>query len=40
VAEAMHAYMQSLPLPEPSAYANVPTHTEQAAAAQAEQVFY
>ena len=40
VAEAMHAYMQSLPLPEPSPYANVPTHTEQAAAAQAEQVFY
>ena len=25
VAETMHAYMQSLPLPEPSAYAGVPT---------------
>ena len=24
VAEAMHAYMQSLPMPEPSPYANVP----------------
>ena len=25
MAEAMHAYMQSLPLPEPSPYANAPT---------------
>ena len=38
VAEAMHEYMQSLPLPEPSAYANVPVHVEHEAAAQAEQL--
>ena len=30
--------MQSLPLPEPSAYANVPVHVEHEAAAQAEQL--
>ncbi len=24
VAETMHAYLQSLPMPEPSAYANAP----------------
>ncbi len=38
VAEAMHEYMQSLPLPEPSVYANVPVHVEHEAAAQAEQL--
>ena len=38
VAEAMHEYMQSLPMPEPSVYANVPVHEEHEASAQAEQV--
>ena len=38
VAEAMHAYMQSLPLPEPSVYANAPVVEEIESAAQAEQL--
>ncbi len=37
VAEAMHAYMQSLPLPEPSAYADSPAVETISASAQAEQ---
>ncbi|MCR5090676.1 MAG: NAD(P)-dependent oxidoreductase [Oscillospiraceae bacterium] len=38
VAETMHAYMQTLPLPEPSPYANVPTAEPVEASVLAEQV--
>ncbi len=38
VAEAMHAYMQSLPMPEPSPYANVPTVDTPEASVLSEQV--
>ena len=37
VAEAMHAYMQSLPMPEPSAYADAPIVEPMASSVLAEQ---
>jgi glutamate synthase (NADPH/NADH) small chain len=37
VAEAMHEYMQSLPLPEPSPYANVPRVKPVSSSVMAEQ---
>ena len=40
VAEAMHAYMQTLPLPEPSKYADAPVVEEIESAAQAEQLIH
>jgi len=39
VAEAMHAYMQSLPMPVMTDYPDAPTVKLVEAAAQAEQVF-
>ena len=38
VAEAMHKYMQSLPMPEPSQYADVPTAERIEASVMSEQV--
>jgi glutamate synthase (NADPH/NADH) small chain len=38
VAEAMHKYMQSLPMPEPSPYANVPVVETVEASVMSEQV--
>ena len=38
VAESMHAYMQSLPLPQTSDYPDVPTAETISASAQAEQL--
>ena len=38
VAEAMHAYMQSLPMPEPSQYADVPRAELIEASVMSEQV--
>jgi len=38
VAEAMHEYMQSLPMPEPSEYANVPKAEVISASVLSEQV--
>ena len=38
VAEAMHAYMQSLPMPEPSPYANAPKVESIEASVMSEQV--
>ena len=38
VAEAMHAYMQTLPMPEPSPYADVPVVNRETASVLAEQV--
>ena len=38
VAESMHAYMQSLPLPQTSDYPDVPTVESISASAQAEQL--
>ena len=40
VAEAMHEYMQSLPMPEPSPYANVPVVERPAASVLSEQVIH
>ena len=40
VAEAMHEYMQSLPMPEPSPYANVPVVKRPAASVLSEQVIH
>ena len=40
VAEAMHAYMQSLPMPEPSAYADVPRVEPVESSVLAEQVIH
>ena len=40
VAEAMHAYMQTLPLPKPSKYADAPVVEEIESAAQAEQLIH
>ena len=38
VAEAMHEYMQSLPMPEPSPYADVPRVDKIEASVQSEQI--
>ena len=40
VAEAMHAYMQSLPIPESTAYPDIPVIQPVEAAAQAEQMIF